>query len=36
MKLLAKDGIYRKLYETQFRTILELESADTKNSQKNS
>ena len=34
--LLAQNGVYRELYETQFRTILELESSDTKNSQKNS
>ena len=32
--LLAQNGIYRELYETQFRTILELENTDTKNSQK--
>ena len=31
--LLAQDGIYRELYETQFRTILELERDETKNSQ---
>jgi len=31
--LLARDGIYRELYETQFRTILELEHDETKNSQ---
>ncbi|MBO4419491.1 MAG: ABC transporter ATP-binding protein [Oscillospiraceae bacterium] len=34
--LLAQNGVYRELYETQFRTILELGSADTKNSQNNS
>ena len=31
--LLTQDGIYRELYETQFRTILELERDETKNSQ---
>ncbi|MBQ5467412.1 MAG: metal ABC transporter permease, partial [Oscillospiraceae bacterium] len=24
-ELLARDGVYRQLYETQFRTILEME-----------
>ena len=27
-ELLAKNGLYRQLYETQFRTILDLESAN--------
>lgn len=33
-ELLAKDGIYRELYETQFRTVIDNELGEQKHEEK--